>query len=614
MDSMKPIHRFEKNGRYFAVDIKTPFCFECDKITFDVLEYYPEQTQTKILNLLASTYTRDELLEVWGELEWLRAIGSILKTQKIETWANTLTQTIGLHTISFLIGENIETLIKETIPLTLLRAIPHIYAQTTFKLNFFMNPANIYPWTKIQKIIQQILQIFITINDKKISINLCIPLPEHIYEELKINKEEKIFIVFEKITNDIYQKLTGNSTTDIKNVLNESYAKIWYLPENIPFTTTVEKLQKYGTKKIVIDLFAPFILNPNLNIHTVYNEITNLSHYYAQQLIKRKQSIIEPFTELFKTIQQGNPVKRKDPAGAEEWFIADNGDVFGSYLYFLGNIHKLGNIYETEIPIQGSESIYRLGILATSVCSRCWAQNFCGGGCGAVHYCLTGKVTEPQTDWCNAHRKWIEDMIFLYQELNNSDALFTFEFPIKTIPTKTNKLTVLKHIFRSFFKDYITIRPLKPQDETWLSHWETWNTSLYFTMNEGNILTTTQHEKEQDILTTNKTSEEFVITDKKSNPRGLLRIQPHKTPNLSTLFIYFHNPEDYDNTDIIEGFQLILEQIKTRFPENKWLVPVSNNDEKMKHFLEQLNFKRAGQLRDAIFFHNQYHPVDIYII
>ena len=66
------LHRFEVDGHFYALDPESCFCFECDAISWDVLEHYPHTPVNRILALLEDKHPRVELEEVVGELEWLR--------------------------------------------------------------------------------------------------------------------------------------------------------------------------------------------------------------------------------------------------------------------------------------------------------------------------------------------------------------------------------------------------------------------------------------------------------------------------------------------------------------------------------------------------------------
>jgi len=78
------IHRFDVDGRHFAIDPETCFCFECDDISWDVLAHYPHMPANRILNELGDRYDAKELNEVIGELEWLRSSKSILQPPKLD--------------------------------------------------------------------------------------------------------------------------------------------------------------------------------------------------------------------------------------------------------------------------------------------------------------------------------------------------------------------------------------------------------------------------------------------------------------------------------------------------------------------------------------------------
>lgn len=612
MSKIRPIYTFEREGKFFAVDVFDTFCFECDKITHDTLPYYPENTQNKILNLLSAQYSEKELLEVWNELEYLRSIGSILKYQKIENWAQSLTQTLHLDTLSFLIDENSLSQMQKIISLAMLKAVPYIQVNQKFRINLWLHQ-KFEALQDILSVLHELIHENFAVKDKNVQINLYLPVMGYIKKKLKMEDREELFLVFPNISTEFIKQIENFSETDFLDFINSQNGYILFLSEELPFSPTVEKIFDYGVKKVVIDLFAPLVLNPDIEIETFFRELTQLTSMYTQQLKKGKRYILEPLMQLFLNIQQGIPIKRRDPAGLQEWFITPTGDVYGGYLYYKKNTCFMGNIQKDEIPLKEAEGLYHLGVHTTPACITCWAQNFCGGGHGMIHYRYTGKVNEPKEEWCIAQRQWIEEVIVRYQELNNAGIALSSDIPVNMDIQKPGKLTVLKHIFRSFFKEQISIRPLRPQDEDWLAQWETWNSNIYFTLKNGNILTTTNHEKEQEILNTARDYEEWVIIDKKTKPRGLIKIQPHTVPHLSVVYLYFHNPNDYTNKDIQDNFQILFGQIKNRFPKNRWLIYVNPDDTPLVSFIEKLQFQKAGTFRDALFLHNKYHPVDIYM-
>jgi len=175
MSKIRPIYTFEREGRFFAVDVFDTFCFECDKITHDTLPYYPENTQNKILNLLSAQYSEKELLEVWNELEYLRSIGSILKYQKIENWAQSLTQTLHLDTLSFLIDENSLSQMQKIISLAMLKAVPHIQVNQKFRINLWLHQ-KFEALQDILSVLHELIHENFAVKDKKVQINLYLPV------------------------------------------------------------------------------------------------------------------------------------------------------------------------------------------------------------------------------------------------------------------------------------------------------------------------------------------------------------------------------------------------------------------------------------------------------
>ena len=51
--ALPAIHRFERAGKRFAIDPETCFCFECDAVSWDVLDHYPHEPVNRIYHLLS---------------------------------------------------------------------------------------------------------------------------------------------------------------------------------------------------------------------------------------------------------------------------------------------------------------------------------------------------------------------------------------------------------------------------------------------------------------------------------------------------------------------------------------------------------------------------------
>jgi len=75
------LHRFELNGKRYAIDPETCFCFECDEICWDVLALYPHETISRIVHELKQKHSEREVYEVVGELEWLRRTAETLRNR-----------------------------------------------------------------------------------------------------------------------------------------------------------------------------------------------------------------------------------------------------------------------------------------------------------------------------------------------------------------------------------------------------------------------------------------------------------------------------------------------------------------------------------------------------
>ncbi len=595
--TLPKLYKFSRNGKFFAVDPQNTFCFECDEITYDVVEYYPDTPINKVIELLSNKYSESEIKEVWGELEFLRVTGLILKREKLESWAKELTTPPSLNKITICIDNTLvdDSAISKLISKSIVRALPNIKNSLKIKLEVFFL-SDFRSLDECRDKIASIKDFLPSSLNNNLSVTYIFPLPLELAEDWKLSTEDRIFIhiPFSEVENTFY--------------------KVEIFPVELDITSIVKKLIDKKVTEIKVHFESLFVLTQHYSLKQIFDSIQELSDFYSEVLRKGNYVIINPITDLLTRVQKGNPNKLSDHAGISYWFISPVGEIYGGYLYYLSKLGKIGNIDTTAPPDNSSVNLLNRGVDIVPACINCWAKHFCGGGNPITHYQFTKKFNLPHKEWCILQRNWIEYMIAKFQELGDIDFSTIGKSHVLQKDIKIGKLTVLKHIFQRFFTEKLYIRPLKPQDEAILSKWENWNTATYYTFFESSVLTTTMFEKEQEILNAQKGYEEYLIIDSKNTPRGLVRIRPDRVPNVYYVWLYFHNSEDYESKSVLSSFQEIISYLRELTHNAKFLFPCLREEEKLSNFLQKCGMKKLATFRESVFYHKSYHDVDIYAL
>ncbi|MCX8063694.1 MAG: hypothetical protein N3G21_00790 [Candidatus Hydrogenedentes bacterium] len=593
------LHKFTRDSKFFVVDPQNTFCFECDEITYQIIDYYPEVPLTKVINALSNKYkySEVEIREVWGELEFLRVSGLILKREKLESWVKEITTIPTLRKIVFYIDDTLVSGESRGIFFSrgLLKALPLIRREeSNIELMFSACYSSL---NDCGEIIESVSKYFPTSDKKHILVGYVFPLPYELAEKWRISTSDRVFV-----------HLSDNTPEPNK------IKKIEIYPSQLDLLPIVKRLVENEIFEFEIHFESLYGLNKEVKVEDIFAQINQIADYYIHILKKGKQLVINPFADMFNRVQKGIPKKISDPAGIHEWFISSSGEIYGGYLYYLRKLGKIGSIEEPEYSNKENLSLLNRGVDIIPQCVDCWAKHLCGGGNPVIHYEFTRKFNRPDKNWCDLQRDWIESMITKFQEVGEIDFSLVGKPLSGNQNTKISKFSILKHMFRGFLTERFFIRSVKPQDEAFLARWENWNTATYYSFFESTVFTTSMFEKEQEILNAQRGYEEYVIVDRRNNPRGLIRVRPEKVPNLTYIWVYFNNPEDYQSKSVEKSFQEIISFVKNLKPAGKYLFPVVRGDTKLSTFFERLGMKKLGTLREAVFFHRTYSDVDLYIL
>lgn len=628
------LHRFIEGDRRFAIDPETCFCFECDEISWDVLEYYPDASVTRIAHLLGDRYNPKELEEVVGELEWLRSTRAILPPPKKEDLQKEITFEKGLKRVSICLPREVSgTAAKkkgwfgqgatvmsssardighDAIALLLGRAGEQKDLQIEFVEDGYVHRPELVAdlcahALKCGKLAGKKLTASVLVQNVDVSKPPAAIEGHAVSAALEFGESADIVAhlrPFAKGASESIGRLAKIVQPDAPGVTG----RIIVTPANPGFAGVVEELEKAGFVTIELDLDGAYAANPQLDPQEMLKALRETAVYYAKRLLEHKHYRVDPIAPLFYRIYDGSPMRRTDPAGTNELAVDAQGGVYPSRRLIGVEAYKLGTVMGGEIDERIRARFDEVGATTTGVCRRCWARNLCGGGSTAVHHALTGSHRTPHAAWCDAQRAWMSSAVSAFNLLSSQGVNFTRVYRTLTRTQRPSLFTMVRAMFRMT----IGMRPIEEADAEMLANWENWNSASYFMFTEGGIMLTTKYDREMDALHPNGVEQEMILIKKDGTALGLIKLRPDRTPNAAQGWIYLHNEKDYAADDVRKGFRALLKEAGGQQQIRRVTIPAAAYETGLQQFLEATGFAKEGTLREALFVHDAYHDVHLY--
>ncbi len=610
------IHRFELNGRRFAVDTETCFCFECDEISWDVLEHYPFNSATRIAHLLADKHPRKEVDEVAGELEWLRATKSILQSPKIEDQQKLFEFEKGLKKLTVLLGAETKDIAETAINLLLNRAGAqknlYLELRSCSQLSDAKAVAGLVEYAlKAARLAAKNLTVAVAVSDV-VPAKVPKALEGHsITLKMEFKQPGGIAAQLKPLTAPV--KNIAKTAKALQASTDGVRAVIRVRPGHPDFGDVAEELDKAGFKVIELDLEGSFAENPETNPAAMVAALGKSAQYYAKCLLKRHYFRLDPIAPLFWQIYNGKPTRRSDPAGTNELAVAADGTVYPSALFIGRDEFNVGSISSAELDEKMLKTFDDVGSLTTDECIRCWARNLCGGGTAAVHNALSGSFRKPNKAWCDAQRSWMMAAVSAFSILSSQGVNFSRVYNNLDPTTKPSLLKSTFAVARAALSMNMSMRPIEEEDAEMLTNWENWNEAAYFLCNEKGLFLATQYDREMDSLHPRGIEKEFMLTRKNGQALGLLKVRPERSPGTATAWIYMNDPQDYESDSIHKSFKFIIKQAAAGQSFKRILVPASSQESGLQSFLEAIGFEELGIQREAMYLHRKYYDVHVYM-
>lgn len=632
------IHRFEHGGRRFAIDPESCFCFECDAISWDVLEHYPHETVNRIYHLLEGRHDRREVAEVIGELEWLRASKSILTPPSKENILKAFELERGLKRLTLWMPG------PESAPARArrrwferdaARSAPPVFeergrraaallmsrseAQKDLRLELAATAGAAQPEAaaavcgealRLARLAGKNLTAAVRVDG--VTLADAPPALEGHALSAQLEFQDLDADAILPHVRALAKAVRGGSLKSLARALEPGASavagRIIVRPGHPEFGGVACALDEAGSAAIELDLDAAYVAQPSLDPASMLDGVSRAARYYAERLLKHHYFRLDPIAGLFWRIYTGSPARRTDPAGANELAVDAAGCIYPSRLLAGQETFRCGELDTGAIDEDVLRRFEDVGAATTAPCITCWARHLCGGGTAAVHHALTGSFRAPHPAWCEAQRAWMEAAVSAFQILSSAGVHFDRVYKAIGRQEKPSLFTIAKAALTLS----IAVRPIEEADAERLAQWENWNEAAYFLFNETGCLLATRYDREMDSLHPRRADHELVLLRKNGEPFGLLKVRPAGLPRAAVVWVYMRDPADYASGSIRRSFRAVLNEAASAYPVSRIVTPAGPGDAGLPAFLEAVGFRREGVQREALYLHGRYHDIEIY--
>lgn len=628
------IHRFERNGRRFAIDPESCFCFECDAISWDVLEHYPHETIARIVHLLGERYDPREIHEVIGELEWLRATKSILRRENTKEMEGQFRPERGLKRVTLRLpavapaerrtwfagakdapaaGGELAALGRDAAALLLNRSgqqreLTLVIAQSERFGHEDVIVSVMGEAVRAAALAEKTLRLEAAIDG--------LPL-ERLSPALQDHALALVLDFGGAAREDLAAAVKACARADLSHVARIAKAvkdipgvraRIVLRPRRADFAAAVEELRNAGFTHIEIDIDGALAADSGLDPAAMMAGLHEAAGVYANQLLRGTYYRLDPIADLFWRIYEGKPMPRADGAGVTELTVDADGAVYPEPLLAGREEFRAGRLSDGTVDGGLLARFDNVGSATTGVCRRCWARNLCGGGRAAVHHALTGSIRTPEPAWCAAQREWMQAAVSAFNVLSSNGVNFARMYQSLQPNPRPSMLTMV----RAALSLTVVMRPIEEADAPMLVQWENWTEAAYFLFNETGLLLATHYDREMDSLHPSGFDLETMLARKDGSPVGLLKVRPGQTPGTATAWMYIRNPADRAAADIRKGVKTLLVEAAKHQQLRRLTVFALESESGLHGFLEAIGFVREGVQREAVFLHGGYFDVAYY--
>ena len=440
--SKAQIHKFYLNDHYIVLDVNSGAVHIIDKIVYDVLDYYKEETLKDIISKFEGIYHRKAIEEVYEEINYL-VDEDMLYTEEndlgdIEYNKDNVVKAMCLHiahdcnlkcSYCFASQGNFKGershMSLETGKKALKFLAKNSGNRRNLEVDFFGGePLMNFQVVKdlvaygreIEKEYNKNFRFTITTNGVLLDDDKIDFINEHMDNVvLSLDGRKEINDHMRKTINDSgsYDVILPKFKAMVeKRGEKDYYIRGTFTNHNIDFSNDIMDFYNQGFKKVSVE---PVVTSEEMeyalrseHLDDVLKEYEKFSKEYID--IKKKDKDFYFFHFMIDLDQGPCIIKRSVGCGAGSEYLAvtPEGELYPCHQFVGEDEFKLGTL-DTGIEKVGLREVFKkANIYNKEECNDCWARYYCSGGCHANAYYAHNDLMKPYGLGCEMEKKRIE--------------------------------------------------------------------------------------------------------------------------------------------------------------------------------------------------------------
>lgn len=447
------IHKFYLNDNYIVLDVNSGGVHVVDKLVYDILDLYENNSLAKIAEALKNEYKEEEVAEAYNEITIL-VDEEVLFSEEDDINFNynseNIVKAMCLHVahdcnlkcnycfasqgdfkgdrslMSLEVGKGaLEYLVENS---GNRRNLEVDFFGGEPLMNFELVKDLVAYGRELEKHNDKNFRFTITTNG--------ILLDDDKIDFINENMDNVVLSLDgrKEINDNMRQTISGEGSYDIilpklKKMVEKRGDKDYYIRgtftnKNIDFSKDALDFYKQGFKKISIE---PVVTDPNMDYalreehkDAILDEYEKFSKDYID--IKKKDEDFYFFHFMIDLSQGPCIVKRSVGCGAGSEYLAvtPEGDLYPCHQFVGEKEFLLGNVKDGVSNTDLRDEFKNSNVYTKEECRRCWARFYCSGGCHANAYYSHGNIIEPYRLGCEVEKKRIECSISILANLEGN--------------------------------------------------------------------------------------------------------------------------------------------------------------------------------------------------
>uniref|UniRef100_A0A7C5AM79 SPASM domain-containing protein n=1 Tax=Desulfobacca acetoxidans TaxID=60893 RepID=A0A7C5AM79_9BACT len=195
-----------------------------------------------------------------------------------------------------------------------------------------------------------------------------------------------------------------------------------YLRGSLKVAKTVDFFLRQGVAHLRVDRGlvprkSPFALTM-AEVDRLKEEFDRLILGYRDYFLRGQVYRVDPFAQLISRLARGRRRWRACNAGVDYLTVAPDGEIYSCFKLLGLPALRLGHVNH-GLDNRVFAEVWSRHVGQRRPCSSCWARYFCGGGCVADNFHLTGDFFQPSPESCAIFKHQVRLALWLFRELED---------------------------------------------------------------------------------------------------------------------------------------------------------------------------------------------------